>query len=481
MASTSNRSGTAQPPPVVPLAEHWRDKHFYVIGQTGVGKSRFLEHMILQDIEQANGVGVLDVAEDLFNHVLYHIAKLSLSKPEIVERIAIIDPLDERWTAGINPLETAPGDIPHRRALALTDAMISIWDFKPNEAPRMTRLLNNSVMALAAAGLTLVYLRRFLREDAYRQQVLSRINESHIADYFLQEFPKTEAGQAQWVAPILNKIEPFLFDPDLRLIFEAGATINFRSLMDNHGILLVNLAKGRFTTYNSNLLGAFIMSQIQQAAASRSNTTYRVPFYLYLDEFQNYTTGDMETILSEARKFNLCLTLAHQFVHQLPEIQRQGILNNAGTIACFRVGYQDAEILAHELFPALMTRWHAEARMVHTRPLPTMVPNFTEETITHAEKVSWIQKLAMREFLTKHRGERLPRKARSFDMPDPKWTPELIDAKQRIIETAGRRFGRLKSEVRAAPIYVPNKAAATRANPISKEDNDFYDPKAEAL
>ncbi|MBI1800833.1 MAG: hypothetical protein HYR71_04305 [Chloroflexi bacterium] len=118
--------------------------------------------------------------------------------------------------------------------------------------------------------------------------------------------------------------------------------------------------------------------------------------------------------------------------------------------------------------------------MVHTRPLPTMVPDFVEETITHAEKVSWIQKLAMREFLTKHRGERLPRKARSLDMPDPQWTPELIDAKQRIIETAGRRYGRLKSEVRAAPIYVPNQPTA-RPNYISSEDDDFYDPKAQAL
>ena len=180
--------------------------------------------------------------------------------------------------------------------------------------------------------------------------------------YFENEFPKTERGSLQWVTPVLNKLGNLLFDPDIRLIFGSQSTFDFRRAMDERLIFLAHLPKGILGEGSSALLAAFLVAHIQRSALSRADSQRRPPFYLYLDEFQNYTTGNIIDILSESRKYALSLTLAHQFLDQLPNELSQAVLNTSGTMACFRVGYHDARSLAKEIFPSPDFRYRVQLR-----------------------------------------------------------------------------------------------------------------------
>jgi len=433
----------------VRLSPHRRATHTYVIGQPGTGKSRALESWVMQDILSGFGVGVIDPAGDLYQNLLFRISALASRQPELAERIVLIDPSDPTWTVGFNPLEPIRNVSRERLAWFLTDVIVKIWKVDATTAPRMLRLLTFTFLVLSEFGLSLLDLPRFLCDQEWRGDLVGRTSNYEAAQYFHFEFPRSEAAIHQWVTPVLNKIGPLIFDPDVRLMLSGKSTIDFRRILDRNCILLVNLSKGILGEGNSALLGAFIMAHIQQAALSRANNRQRDFFFLYLDEFQNYTTDNIKDILAESRKYGLSLVMAHQYLDQLADDLRAAVLNTTGTIACFRVGHRDASVLTKELFPPGFFKkpnnWMRFARLAHWLGAFLL----EEGEPTNQEEVAYLlTQLNLREFWTKQRGPSFPIKQRTMNMPQPQPTRELWNARSELLEAVGQRCGKLKEEVR---------------------------------
>jgi len=421
-----------------------RTTHTYVIGQPGTGKSRALESWIMQDISAGHGVGVIDPHGDLFRNLL---VRLSF-KPEAWERIVIIDPCNKHWVTTFNPLDAVSTYSPERLSLFLTDIIAKIWKLDLASAPRTTWLLSNTFLALADLGLTLLHLPRFLLDRDYRENLLPRLTNPSARTFFEYEYPKNAAAVHQWTSPVLNKMGNLIFDPDVSLLLAGKPRIRFRQIMDRQLILLVNLPKGTIGEGVSALMGAFIVAHIQKAALGRENSHRRPPFYLYLDEFQNYTTDNIRDILSESRKYCLSMILVNQYLEQLtPEI-RSALLNTAGSIACFRTGYQDGYELAKEIFssrhsvgsdnllepPIFAARWPHQFRS-EQRPA---------EWDQLAESLSGLR---FREFWHKQRGAYRPTKQRTYDMPLPQITQEVMHNVWSLVATSARLYSRSKEAV----------------------------------
>lgn len=431
------------------LSASQRATHTHVIGQPGTGKSRTLESWVMQDVMANRALAVLDPHGELYDHLVLRIAALLPSQPRLAERIVLLDPTDKNWTVGFNPLKAIPGIPQERLAWFLTDVIVKIWKLDATSAPRMVRLLTYTFLALSGSGLSLLELPRFLTDSSYRQLLIARSPYREVADYFLYEFPQKPGAAHQWVTPVLNKIGPLIFDPDVRLMLAGGSTISFRDILERNLILLVKLSKGLLGEGNSALLGAFIVAHLQQAALARAKNGNRTPFFLYLDEFQNYTTDNIKDILSESRKYGLSLVMAHQYLDQLSADLRGAVLNTAGTLVCFRVGYQDATTLSRELFsPQAMVRSHQELAFMRVARFP--MPYFREEreTGSHEEAVTLLTQLRPREFWAKPRGPQAPSKHRALDMPQPLQSRELLEARKILVDTSGRLYGRLKASVR---------------------------------
>jgi len=331
------------------IREEDRKIHFYIVGASGTGKSKFLEFLIRQDIKKGNGFGVIDPHGDLIEDVKGYLA-LALPREEIEERVVLIDPTDERYTVAFNPLEKIEGVSSAEIAAELVEAFKKIWI--DSWGARMEDLLRNTLIALIEAELTLDNLPRFLIDEDFRGNVLERVTHP-IAKRYFQRFnslsPKT---REEWMESTLNKVNAFLSDDRIREIFSyQKSSFNLREIMDNKKILLIKLDRGRLKE-NGDLLGSLLMTKIRMAAFSRSDIPKekRVPFYLYIDEFQNFATEEFIDTLSEARKYGLVLILAHQNLSQLPKNLQDSILTNCGIQCYFRVCRRDAEILAKEAF-----------------------------------------------------------------------------------------------------------------------------------
>jgi hypothetical protein len=330
-----------------------RDKdrltHFYVVGASGTGKSKFLEFLIRQDIAKGNGFGVIDPHGDLIEDVKDYLA-FALSEDDLQERVLLIDPTDEKYTVAFNPLEKLEGVPPAEIAAELVEAFKKIW-FDAWGA-RMEDLLRNTLIALIEAELMLTDLPRFLIDEDFRENVLERV-EHPIAKRYFQRFnglaPRT---REEWMESTLNKVNAFLSDDRIREMFSfEKSSFNLREIMDSQKILLIKLDRGRLKE-NGDLIGSLLMTKIRMAAFSRTDIPKekRIPFYLYIDEFQNFATKEFIDTLSEARKYGLSLIMAHQNLSQLPKDLQDSILTNCGIQCYFRVCRRDAEILAKEAF-----------------------------------------------------------------------------------------------------------------------------------
>ncbi len=437
------------PDQAVLLSMRARATHTYVIGQPGTGKSRALESWIMQDIVAGRGVGVIDPHGELFDHLISRIARLGEQEPSLADRTVIINPVDRTWTVGLNPVEAIQGISTERLAALLTDVVIKIWKIDTTAAPRMIRLLTHTFLALAELGLSLADLPKFLLDEEWRESLLQRTSHPEVVTYFRSEFPIRGGATHQWVTPVLNKIGALLFDPDLRLMFSTSSTIRFRQILDGNLILLVNLSKGLLGEGNSALLGAFIVAHLQQAALARDDYSRRRPFFLYLDEFQNFTTDNIKDILSESRKYALSLVLAHQYLDQLPPELLGAVLNTTGTIACFRVGYHDASFLSRELFPPrYLAATHWELKFIRLGRFPFPLPQVYNAPLGHDDLATILTQLEPREFVARHRGPYPPIKQRTFDMPAPRMSESLYRARDELLKISGERYGRLKCEVR---------------------------------
>jgi hypothetical protein len=426
------------------LSDRQRATHTYVIGQSGTGKSRALESWILQDVRAGHGVGVIDPHGDLYHNLVARIARL----PGQAARVVLFDPLDPDWLVGFNPLQPVEGVASERLATYLTDVIIKVWKLKPEEAPRMLWLLTNSLLALIELRLTLLDLPRWLLDADYRDELLPRLRHEAVRRYFLDEYPHSPSGMHQWATPILNKLGQLLFDPDLRLIFSSPSTLDFRRMMDEQLVLLVNAPKGILGEGLSALLAAFVVAHIQKAALARADGQERKPFYLYLDEFQNYTTDNIQDILSESRKYALSLTLAHQYLKQLPESLRAAVLNTAGTIASFRLGYGDGQVLAREIFPRPDFLSETTPRLRwSSRFLPMQLERQRKDDQGWEALGRELVGLENRQFWARSRGANQPIKQSSFWMPDVPHTHHLERAIAHLRTQSGRSYAHRKNEL----------------------------------
>ena len=344
-------SETKEEAQMAKIAEEDRATHFYVIGATGTGKTKFLEYIIQQDIQKKNGFGIIDPHGDLIEDIKGFLALYyEPSEEEISERVILIDPTDPDFTVTFNPLEKI-ADVPiSEQANELIASFRKIWS--DSWGVRMEDLMRNSLIALGEVEYTLLEIPHFLTSRAFRETVLDKVSHPMAKEYFRRFDSLTDRGQVSWVEPVTNKINAFFSDERIRQIFASPrSSFNLREVMDQKKILLIKLDKGKLKD-SADLLGSLLMAKIQMAAFSRSDIplSRRVPFYLYIDEFQNFASESFEVVLSEARKYGLSLIMAHQTLSQVPNELRSLILGNTGIQVYFRLNRHDASLLAKEAF-----------------------------------------------------------------------------------------------------------------------------------
>lgn len=335
------------------IAQADRATHAYVIGASGSGKTKFLEFLIRQDIATGAGVGVIDPHGDLTEDLKGFLAcraACSGDTAEAARRLVLIDPTDPLYTVTFNPLEPLPNCSVTEQVGELISAFRKIW--ASAWGVRMEDLLRNALIALGEAGLSLTDLSRFLTTRTFRTHVLESVSHPIAREYFTRFDSLTDKGQLTWIEPVMNKINALFSDERIRQIFAAPkSSFNVREIMDNGNILLIKLDKGKLKD-SADLMGSLLLAKIQMAAFSRSDIprAERVPFHLYIDEFQNFATESFAVVLSEARKYGLSLTMAHQTLAQIPAELRSIILGNTGLQVYFRINRSDAELLVKEAF-----------------------------------------------------------------------------------------------------------------------------------
>jgi hypothetical protein len=319
-----------------------RRHHLYAIGKTGTGKTTLLRNLILQDIEAGNGVGVIDPHGDLATDILDFIPRRR------VEDVAYFNPAALDYPVGLNLVGCTPPDKRHLVASGVVSAFQGIWpDFW---GPRLEYILYAAIAALLdCENVSLLGVQRMLSDGRYRAWVVKQIKDPMVRSFWVNEFEGYDARfLREAVAPIQNKVGQLLMSPHVRNILgQVRSKIDARFMMDNGRIFIADLSKGKLGADKSSLLGALLMTQFQLAAMSRSNVpeAERKDFFLYVDEFQSFVSDSFVSILSEARKYRLCLTLSHQYIEQLrPEI-RDAVFGNVGSIVGFRVGHRDAKVL----------------------------------------------------------------------------------------------------------------------------------------
>lgn len=351
------------------ISSEERLSHLYIIGGTGTGKSKALEGFAYQDLKEKRGFGVLDPHGDLVNSLIYHQGaildetggereeeeeeeKVEAMQRFIKKRVVLIDPTFDNFSfVGFNPLEVEEGQPLYPQALELIGVFKKIW--ADNWGPRMEDILRNSFLTLMENNLTLLETRQLLTDDAFRSELTRRLENEGVKEYWEKRFNPVRFSERQlWIDPVLNKVNAFIADPQIRfMVGQQKSTVNFREIMDSGKVLLINLARGTLKE-NTFLLGALFMAKLQLAALSRSSLPpqQRKPFYLYIDEFQNFATESFIEILAESRKYGLGLVLAHQNLDQLNENLKASILANAKTHLYFRLSRRDAEVLVKEAF-----------------------------------------------------------------------------------------------------------------------------------
>lgn len=418
------------------IAEADRSTHFYVIGATGSGKTKFLEFLIRQDIEKGNGFGVIDPHGDLVEDIKGFLAcrnKVNGDKDRISERIVLIDPTDPNYTVTFNPLEKLPNVSISEQVNELVSAFRKIW--ADSWGVRMEDLMRNTMIALGEADLTLADLPYFLTRRNFREIIIDKITHPIAKEYFKRFDSLTDRGQATWIEPVMNKINAFFSDERIRQMFASStkSSFNLRKLMDEKKIILIKLDKGRLKDA-ADLLGSLLMAKIQMAAFSRADIpqSRRTPFYLYIDEFQNFASESFAVILSEARKYGLSLIMAHQTLAQISNELRSLILGNTGIQVYFRVNRQDANLLAKEAF---------DYSGFEVKTVSSMRPVFWSYAEEWEHKIADLQNLAPRTCYAKHKIEGGIIPCHTVEI-DPPW--EVLNMKEAEYSSflKGLPFGR---------------------------------------
>src|SRR3989338_563460 len=332
-----------------------RRRHFYSIGQTGTGKSTLMQKMIIQDIQNGEGVCVIDPHGDLIDKILGHVPK------ERANDVIVFDPGDIQHPMGLNMLEYDP-KYPEQKSLIvneLFEIFNKLFNMSVAGGPMFEQYFRNStslVMEDPESGNTLLEISRVLSDKTFRDYKISK-SKNIVVNAFWQQIAEKASGEsalASMVPYVVSKIDTFLSNEILRpIIAQEKSAFNIRDVMDQRKILFLNLSKGKLGELNSSLLGLIMVGKILMASLSRVDTPEdeRKDFYLYIDEFQNVTTKSIATILSEARKYKLNMTITHQFIGQLEEDIKKAVFGNVGTMCSFRIGSDDGEYMEKQFAP----------------------------------------------------------------------------------------------------------------------------------
>ncbi len=391
-----------------------RSRHVYIIGQTGAGKSGLLELFALSDVFHGHGYAIIDPHGD------FAINNMRFIPGGRLEDVVYFNPADTAYPLGFNPLEVTD---PNQKT-NVSSEVIGVLKrmFGDSWGPRLEYILRFTILALLdRPETTMLDITRMLTDKKFRKETLSYCKDTVVLQFWNVEFASwNDKFQAEAIAPVLNKVGAFTANPVIRnIIGQPKSTFNIRQIMDDGKILIVNLSKGLIGEDNAAILGSFIVTKIQLAAMSRSDIPDikdRRPFYLYVDEFQNFATDSFATILSEARKYGLNLTVANQYISQMNETVRDAVFGNVGTMISFRVSADDSPILAKQFEPQFEPN---DLLQMHNR-------NFIINMVINGEKAPAFS-------------------ARTLNLPAPQ-----IDNTGRIIEHTRMMYSRPRSEIEAS-------------------------------
>ncbi len=322
-----------------------RRKHVYVIGKTGTGKSTMIANMAINDMRNGEGLAVIDPHGDLTDILLDYVPSFRIND------VALLDPSDSQYPFHLNPLEISN---PTFRELVASGIVSIFYKLYHNSwGPRLEYILRNTILTLThVPQATLLQVPELLTNEGYRAKTIEKLPDRVLQNFWLNEFNKMSPQmRSEATSPILNKVGQFLSSQTIRnIIGHPVSTINLESMMNEGKIILANLSQGKLGEDNSALLGAMLITKMQLAAMNRVYVaeSARRDFYLYVDEFQNFATSSFVKILSEARKYRLCLSLANQYIGQIDEEVAMAIFGNAGSLVSFCVGAADARMLARE-------------------------------------------------------------------------------------------------------------------------------------
>ncbi len=330
-----------------------RRRHTYIIGKTGTGKTEYLKSMIIQDINNGEGVAVIDPHGDLVEDIL------KMIPPHRAEDVILFDPSDTDRPMGFNMLEAETEQQKHFVVNSIIGLMYKLFD--PNKTgiigPRFEHAVRNAMLTVMyEKGSTFIEVMRILTDQAFVTEILPKVDDPIIRRYWTDQIAQTsDFHKSEVLDYITSKFGRFVTNKMIRnIIGQSDSAFNFRKVMDEQKILLINLSKGKIGEENASFLGLILVPKILVAAMSRQDILdkdKRKDFFLYVDEFQNFATPDFAQILSEARKYRLNLIVANQFIGQMEEEIKNAIFGNVGTIASFRIGVTDANYLQHEFQP----------------------------------------------------------------------------------------------------------------------------------
>jgi uncharacterized membrane protein YgcG len=326
-----------------------RKRHFYVIGKSGSGKSFLLELLVLSDIYQNQGFAIVDPHGDFAQDMLRHVPK------QRMDQVVYFNPADLEHPIAFNPMENSD---PNMRA-SIASEIVGVLKkmFADSWGPRLEHILRFTLLALLETpDATMLGITRMLTDKVYRKYVISNISDPVVKAFWVNEFASwNDKFASEAVAPVLNKVGAFTANPLIRNVLgQTRSSFDIRQMMDEGKILIVDLSRGRLGEDNASILGALLITKIQLAAMSRANIENiddRRPFYLYVDEFQNFATESFAVILSEARKYGLYLTVANQYIAQMPDEVKDAVFGNVGSMVSFRVGSEDAGYLSKYFEP----------------------------------------------------------------------------------------------------------------------------------
>jgi hypothetical protein len=420
-----------------------RSRHVYIIGQTGAGKSGTLELFALSDIFHGHGYAIIDPHGD------FAVDNMKFIPGSRMKDVVYFNPADTAYPLGFNPLEvTNPS-----QKTNISSEVIGVLKrmFGESWGPRLEYILRYTILALLdRPSTTMLDITRMLTDKKFRKETLEYSTDTVVLQFWNVEFASwNDKFQSEAIAPVLNKVGAFTANPIIRnIIGQPHSTFNIREIMDEGKILIVNLSKGLIGEDNAAILGAFLVTKVQLAAMSRSdipNIEDRRPFYLYVDEFQNFATDSFATILSEARKYGLNLTVANQYISQMTETVRDAVFGNVGTMISFRVSADDAPILSKQFEPQFEPQ---DLLQMHNR-------HFIINMVIAGEK------------------------APAFSATTLTLPPEQIDNSALIIENTRRNYSRSRSEVEAeiSEAIAVQQQGAQQSKPQPQQPQSFAQEK----